>query len=272
MTAQTRQIDIANLPDEEADPPDDAHELLARMAAATEDGSRARLREEAIQAWLPLAEQLARRYAGRGEPLDDITQTASLGLIKAIDRYDPDRGTGFLAFAVPTVRGEIRRHFRDRTWQVRVPRRLQELRLAIRDASETLTQELGHTPSAGELAEKLEVSPAEVADGLGATRAYSTLSLEASASGTGESGPGLGESLGEEDADLAYLELRMTLAPALARLPEREQQILSLRFYENLTQTQIADRVGVSQMHVSRLLSRSLRMLREALTDPESPA
>lgn len=246
------------------------HRLLERLAeTAPGDDSHARVREQAIQAWLPLAEQLARRYAGRGEPLDDITQSASIGLIKAIDRYEPSRGTGFVAFAVPTVQGEIRRHFRDGTWQLRVPRRLQELRLAVRDASEELTQELGHTPSTGEVAEKLQVAPKEVAEGIGAARAYSTLSLDASASGTAEPGAELGDLIGEEDADLAYLELRMTLAPALARLPEREQRILSLRFYGNLTQTEIADRIGVSQMHVSRLLARSLRMLRDVLTEDE---
>lgn len=250
--------------------PGEPHRLLERLAqTAPGDESRPRLREQAIQAWLPLAEQLARRYAGRGEPLDDIIQSASIGLIKAVDRYEPSRGTGFVAFAVPTVQGEIRRHFRDGTWQLRVPRRLQELRLAVRDASEELTQELGHTPSTGEVAEKLHVAPQEVAEGIGAARAYNTLSLDASASGTAEPGAELGDLIGEEDADLAYLELRMTLAPALARLPEREQRILSLRFYGNLTQTEIADRIGVSQMHVSRLLTRSLRMLRDVLTEDE---
>lgn len=274
MTAQTWQAETETqtVPDPGTEHPEDPDQLLARLAEATaahDEESRQRLREEAIEAWLPLAEQLARRYAGRGEPLDDITQTASIGLIKAIDRFEPERGTGFVAFAVPTVQGEIRRHFRDGTWQLRVPRRLQELRLAVRDAAEDLTQELGHTPSTGEVAEKLEVSPEEVVDGVGAARAYNTLSLDASAAGSADAGVELGELIGEEDADLAQVELRMALAPALAQLPDREQRILSLRFYGNLTQTEIAERIGVSQMHVSRLLTRSLRMLRDALIDPE---
>lgn len=272
QTAKTTATTTTTAPSAATDDPGDPHRLLERLAeTAPGDDSRVRLRGEAIQAWLPLAEQLARRYAGRGEPLDDITQAASIGLIKAIDRYEPSRGTGFVAFAVPTVQGEIRRHFRDGTWQLRVPRRLQELRLAVRNASEELTQELGHTPSTGEVAEKLRVPPQEVAEGIGAARAYSTLSLDASAAGGAESGIELGELIGEEDADLAYLELRMTLEPALAQLPEREQRILSLRFYGNLTQTEIADRIGVSQMHVSRLLARSLRMLRDVLTADEQP-
>jgi RNA polymerase sigma-B factor len=244
-------------------------QLLEQLAAAPPGASRSKLRAAAIETWLPLAHQLARRYAGRGEPLDDIIQTASVGLIKAVDRYQPDRGRDFVAFAVPTVLGEIRRHFRDRTWQLRVPRRLQELRLAIRDASDTLAQELGHQPTPGELADDLQVSQEEIVEGMGAARAYATLSLEATVSTGTDAGTELGELVGEEDADLAFVELRMTLAPALARLPEREQRILCMRFYGNMTQTEIAEQVGVSQMHVSRLLSRSLLMLREVITEDD---
>jgi len=271
MTARTLQAE----PDTAATPGrdnDHAHELLERLATHPGGGeTRARLRAQAIEAWLPLAEQLARRYAGRGEPLDDIVQTASVGLIKAVDRFEPGRGD-FVAFAVPTVLGEIRRHFRDRTWQLRVPRRLQELRLAIRDATDNLSQELGHSPSTGEIAEDLQVSRDEVVEGMGAARAYATLSLEASVSTSVDDSAELGELVGEEDTDLAFVELRMTLAPALARLPEREQKILCMRFYGNMTQTEIAAQIGVSQMHVSRLLSRSLLMLREVITDDSLPA
>jgi RNA polymerase sigma-B factor len=253
---------------------DDPHELLRRLAATPSgDPARVARRTAVIEAWLPLAEQLARRYAGRGEPLDDIIQTASVGLIKAVDRFEPARGCEFVAFAVPTIQGEIRRHFRDRTWDLRVPRRLQELRLAIRASADNLTQQLGHLPTTGELAADLQVSPQEVVEGMGAGRAYSTLSLDASVQTAGGADTELVELLGEEDSDLAFVELRMTLAPALARLPDREQQILRLRFYGNLTQTEIAQRIGVSQMHVSRLLARSLAMLREALTaDDPQPA
>lgn len=244
------------------------HDVLERLARAPAGGDeQARLRAEAIEAWLPLARQLARRYAGRGEPLDDLTQTATVGLIKAIDRFEPDRGSDFVAFAAPTVAGEIRRHFRDRTWQMKVPRRLQELRLAIRDSADGLAQRLGHTPSTGELAADLRVSPDEIVEGRQAGQAYAPLSLEADVSPAGDTSGKLGDLVGEEDADLAYVELRMTLAPALDRLPDREKRILCLRFYANLTQAEIAARVGISQMHVSRLLSRSLRLLREAITD-----
>ncbi|MGH3679457.1 MAG: SigB/SigF/SigG family RNA polymerase sigma factor [Natronosporangium sp.] len=248
----------------------DPHAVLERLARAPAGGDeQARLRAEAIEAWLPLARQLARRYAGRGEPLDDLTQTATVGLIKAIDRFEPDRGSDFVAFAAPTVAGEIRRHFRDRTWQLRVPRRLQELRLAIRDSADGLAQRLGHTPSTGELAADLRVSPDEIVEGRQVGQAYAPLSLDADvspAAGTATGGK-LGDLVGEEDADLAYVELRMALAPALDRLPDREKRILCLRFYANLTQAEIAARVGISQMHVSRLLSRSLRLLREVITD-----
>jgi RNA polymerase sigma-B factor len=274
MTTRTRQADPHTQPTRRLEPAepgrthDHAAELLKRLATLpSAHPDRARVRAEAIEAWLPLSEQLARRYAGRGEPLDDIIQTASVGLIKAVDRFEPGRGSDFVAFAVPTVLGEIRRHFRDRTWQLRVPRRLQELRLAIRDASDSLAQELGHSPTTGELAADLQVTPDDIMEGMGAARAYTTLSLEASVSTTSDAGAELGELVGEEDADLGFVELRMTLAPALARLPEREQRILCMRFYGNMTQTEIAAQVGVSQMHVSRLLSRSLMMLREALTD-----
>lgn len=247
---------------------DRAHQLLRKLAAIP-DGqpARAELRAAAIEAWLPLAQQLARRYAGRGEPLEDISQTASVGLIKAIDRFEPERGSDFVAFAMPTILGEIRRYFRDRTWDLRVPRRLQELRLAIRAASESLAQELGHSPTTGELATDLAVSRDEIVEGMSAGRAYSALSLDASVVTAEGTETELGELLGEEDSDLAFVEVRMTLAPALARLPERERRILCLRFYGNQTQTEIAERIGVSQMHVSRLLSRSLAMLREAITD-----
>lgn len=251
-------------------PPDDhAHRLLERLAAAPPDhATRSRLRAEVIEAWLPLGRQLARRYAGRGEPLDDLIQTATIGLIKAVDRYEISRGSDFLAFAVPTVLGEIRRHFRDRTWQLRVPRRLQELRLAVRDSADELTQELGHAPSADEVAAELHLSPDEVVEGMDAARAFSTLSLDASVSLAVDGAVELGELVGDEDPDLAFVELRMTLAAALARLPAREQRILCLRFYGNKTQSEIAAEMGISQMHVSRLLTRSLLALREGITDP----
>jgi RNA polymerase sigma-B factor len=263
MTASSllRDREITGLTD------DDPTETLRALAALPpRHPSRPAVRAQAIESWLPLANHLAHRFAGRGEPLPDLVQTAVVGLIKAIDRFDTARGDGFAAFAVPTILGEIKRYFRDQAWVLHVPRRLQELRLALAEARETLTQRLGHPPTPAELAADLRLPEEEVREGMCAARAYTAASLDAPArDGTGEPGPPLGELLGEEDADLAHAELRMTVAPALATLPDRERRILHLRFVGNLTQDQIADRVGISQMHVSRLLARSLDMLREEL-------
>jgi RNA polymerase sigma-B factor len=239
---------------------------LHRLATvSSDDPSWARLRDEAVQAWLPLAEHLARRFSGRGEPLEDVVQTACLGLIKAVDRFDVTRGYDFVGFAVPTILGEVKRHFRDHTWDIRVPRRLQELRLAINASSESLAQRLGRSPTTDDLAADLDVSPQDIVEGVGVARAYSVMSLDAVTSSDGQTE--LGGLVGAEDGDLALAEFRMTLEPALSALPARERGILVLRFYGNMTQSQIAEKVGVSQMHVSRLLVRGLAMLREALQD-----
>jgi RNA polymerase sigma-B factor len=271
MAARTQHHHQTDIQPDNADVRRDprAHELLEQFIATPLDHpARARLRAQVIEAWLPLAHALARRYDGRGEPLDDIDQTACVGLIKAIDRYQPGRGSGFVAFAVPTVLGEIRRHFRDHTWELRVPRRLQEMRLAIREATQGLEQELGRSPTSTELASDLDSTRGEVEEAMSVGGAYATLSLDASVSATAEVDLRLGDVVGEDDRDLGLAELRMALAPELARLPEREQTILRLRFYGNLSQTEIAERIGISQMHVSRLLARSLRLLRQALTGP----
>jgi RNA polymerase sigma-B factor len=228
--------------------------------------ARPAVRDQVIVAWLPLAHDLAHRFAGRGEPVQDLVQTATIGLIKAVDRFDASRGHDFASFAVPTIVGEVKRYFRDQGWEVHVPRRLQELRLAIGESTETLAQQLAHSPTPAEVADDLGVPEQEVREGMKAAQAYSPASLDAPAGGTSdESGPALGDLLGEEDGELARAELRMTIAPAVAALPERQRRILRLRFAGNLTQDQIAARVGVSQMHVSRLLRRSLRQLRREL-------
>jgi RNA polymerase sigma-B factor len=242
-----------------------AAELINRFKTLP-DGhpARAAAREDAIAAWLPLARHLARRYAGRGEPLDDLVQVAVVGLIKAIDRFEPDRGADFAAFAIPTVVGEIKRHFRDRTWSVRVPRRLQELRQAISAAAGTLTHDLGHSPTVADVAAHLGITEEDVIEGLEGARAYRAASLSTPV-GAGETTE-LGDMLGGEDEGYALVEARLALGPALATLSERERTILVLRFFGNLTQSQIADRVGVSQMHVSRLIMRSLETLREHLS------
>ncbi|MEV8503918.1 SigB/SigF/SigG family RNA polymerase sigma factor [Actinoplanes sp. NPDC051475] len=234
------------------------------MVAAPTGPRRAALRDEAVRAWLPLAQHLAHRYTGRGEPDDDLLQTATVGLIKAIDRFDPDRGVEFAGFAIPTILGEIRRHFRDRTWSVRVPRRLQELRMAITEASNALTHSLGRSPTVADIAAHLKTTEEEVLEGLEGARAYSAKSLSTPV--TEDGATSLGDLLGETDHDMELAELRVALGPAMATLDERERTILSLRFFGNLTQSDIAGQIGVSQMHVSRLIARALAKLRAQLT------
>ncbi|MBB2947026.1 RNA polymerase sigma-B factor [Actinoplanes lutulentus] len=242
---------------------DRASELINAMAALPAGHpSRAALRDRAIEAWLPLARHLSNRYANRGEPRDDLYQVAIVGLIKATDRFEPDRGVDFAGFAIPTIVGELKRHFRDKTWSVRVPRRLQELRLAITAANSSLSHTLGRSPTVTDIAEHLKITEDEVLEGLEGARAYNSTSLSTPVA---DSGTELGETLGGLDAEFEVAELRVALGPALARLDEREQKIVSLRFYGNLTQTQIAEQVGVSQMHVSRLLTRALTKLRREL-------
>jgi RNA polymerase sigma-B factor len=245
--------------------PDSAGELLRQMAALpVGDPARDVLRGRAIEAWLPLARHMAMRYAGRSEPTDDLIQTATVGLIKAIDRFDPERGIDFTGLAIPTILGEVKRHFRDRTWAVRVPRRLQELRLTINDAVNTLSHTLNRSPTVADIAVHLGVSEEEVLDGLEGARAYSATSLSTPLGGR-EGATELGDTLGGTDHDMELAELRIALGPALASLDQREQRILSLRFFGNLTQTEIAEQIGVSQMHVSRLLARALARLRDQL-------
>lgn len=239
----------------------DATELLRTLAALpASHPSRPSMRKQAIEAWIPLAQHLAHRFSGRGEPVDDLIQTATVGLIKAVDKFDPGRGVEFAAYAVPTIVGEIKRHFRDRTWDVRVPRRLQELRLVIGDAAGTLAQQLGRSPTVADLAAHLKMTEEEVIEGLEGARAYHAVSLQTPAP-TGDRGTELGDLLGEEDGELELAELRVALAPAMAALNEREQRIVLMRFYGNMTQSQIAERIGISQMHVSRLLARALDTL-----------
>jgi RNA polymerase sigma-B factor len=246
-------------------PTDKATELLQAMAAMPADHpSRAALRDRAIEAWLPLAQHLAHRYSGRGEPSDDLVQTAAIGLIKAVDKFDPSRGVDFAGYAIPTIIGELKRHFRDRTWDIRVPRRLQELRLAISEANSSLLQTLGRSPTVADIAAHLKLTEEEVLEGLEGARAYNAVSLS-TPTGDGERATELGDMLGGEDGEFELAELRVALGPALATLDEREQKILTLRFYGNLTQSQIADQIGVSQMHVSRLLARALVKLRGQL-------
>jgi len=247
------------------DPPQTGKEraraLFARLADLPPGPERDRIRSQLVEQHLPLVRYFARRYTGRGEPLDDLLQAGSLGLVKAVDRFDPGRGLEFSTYAAPTILGEIRRHFRDRTWAVHVHRGLQELTAEITKHVAELTQELGRSPNVGELASRSGRSPEEVLEALDCAAAYTAQSLEAP---QGEDRT-LGESLGGEDPALVDVELHESLGPALATLPERERRILQLRFYGNLTQSQIAAQLGISQMHVSRLLARTLAKLREQL-------
>lgn len=245
-------------------------ELLALIAELAEDDPRrVAARDEVVTMHLPLASFLARRFRDRGESLDDLTQVATVGLIKAVDRFEPDRGVQFSTFATPTMVGEIKRHFRDKGWAIRVPRRLQELRLSISRATAELSQSTGRSPTVAELAAHLDVTEEDILEGMESAQAYATLSLDAASADGTEEGATLVETLGEDDPGLGEVEARQTLDPLLAGLPPRERSIIHMRFYENMTQSQIAERVGVSQMHVSRLLAKSLAQMRTELVDAE---
>lgn len=212
-------------------------------------------------AQLGLARSVARRYRDRGEPIEDLVQVANLALVMAVRRYRPGRGVSFVAFAVPTITGELRRYFRDRGWDIRPPRRIQELRSQVQAAMHDLAQELGRTPSTPELAERLNVDQGTIRETLAATQAYRSLSLDApSADGSGRAT--LGDVVGAPDEVLEQVVEREAVRPLLARLGERDRHILALRFYRGCTQQEIADDIGVTQMQVSRLLSQTLRRLR----------
>lgn len=223
---------------------------------------RAALRSKLVTGHLPVVRHIARRFAGRGEPVDDLEQAGTIGLLGAVDRFDPAHGSDFLSYAVPTITGEIRRHFRDRTWAMRVPRRLKDLQSTIAGAVGPLSQELGRAPRPSEIAARLGLDVDEVLEGLDAQQAYRNTSLDELVAGADTP---LTDTLGSVDKELEKVEYRESLAPLLEELPERERTILLLRFFGNMTQTQIADRVGVSQMHVSRLLAQTLARLRERM-------
>jgi RNA polymerase sigma-B factor len=249
-----------------------SRELFEELDAADPDSPESRrARDSLVALHLPLVEHLARRFAGRGEPLDDLVQVGTIGLIKAVDRFDTGRGVEFSTYATPTVVGEIKRHFRDKGWAVRVPRRLQEVRLSLSTASEELSHQLGRAPTVAEIAARLSVSEEDVLEGLESANAYSTVSLDAGTGADDEVGAML-DTVGVDDAALEGVEYRESLRPLLAGLAPRERQILVLRFFRNMTQSQIAAEVGISQMHVSRLLARTLEELRSGLlgSDPEA--
>ncbi|WP_007518539.1 MULTISPECIES: RNA polymerase sigma factor SigF [Pseudofrankia] len=230
------------------------------------DSERSEIRDQLVRMHLPLVEYLARRFRNRGEPLDDLVQVATIGLIKSVDRFDPERGVEFSTYATPTIVGEIKRHFRDKGWAIRVPRRLQELKLSLTKATSELSQSLGRSPTVAEIAAHLQMSEEEVLEGLESANAYSAVSLDAPDSGDDES-PAVADTLGVQDESLEGVEYRESLKPLLEKLPPREKRILLLRFFGNMTQSQIATELGISQMHVSRLLARTLAQLRRGLLE-----
>ena len=234
-----------------------ANELFARLP----DGDA---REELVRLYRPLAEYLARRFFGRGEPIEDLAQVASIGLLKAIDRFDLERGVKFSTYATATIVGELKRHFRDKGWALRVPRRLQESGLKVGRAVTELYQDLGRAPTVREIAERTGLSDEEVLEAQETAQAYTTSSLDAP---TDEDGATTGDKLGSEEETFEFLEGWASVVPAIRELPRRERHILYLRFFRGFTQTRIAEELGISQMHVSRLLSRTLATLREQVTD-----
>lgn len=265
VTSETGPVGAGGAATDRGDARAATHELFRQLATSPDDeDAKGEIRNQLVEMHLPLVEHLASRFRGRGEPFDDLVQVGTIGLIKSVDRFDTERGVEFATYATPTIVGELKRYFRDKGWAIRVPRRLQELRISIAAETAELTQELGRAPTVAELAQKLNVNQDLVLEGLESTNAYATLSLDVSDHG-GEEAPAVLETLGREDDQIAGVEYREALRPLLSKLPEREKRILVLRFFRGMTQSQIADDVGVSQMHVSRLLSRTLRRLREEL-------
>jgi RNA polymerase sigma-B factor len=242
---------------------DDLRRLFQRWQQDRDEGAR----EALVLRFMPLARNLARRYNRSSEPFDDLLQVASVGLLKALNRFDPERGYSFPSFAVPTILGEMRRYFRDCGWSVHMPRGDQERALKVREAQETLTAAQGRAPTVNQISVYLELDQEQVIDALQASQAYETLSLDAPRPGADDDAISYGDSLGEDDERYELVELDATVVAALKHIPSRERAMLRMRFVEDLTQTEIAQRVGISQMQVSRLLRRSLSQLRALTRD-----
>ncbi len=242
----------------------DERKLLERYAKEESPA----LREELVERFMPLARRLAARYAGGAEPFDDLVQVASVGLVKAIDRFDPERGTAFSTFAVPTILGELKRHFRDRGWSVHVPRDVQERILKVERALAELPARLGHPPTVHEIAESIEATDEEVLEAMHAAQGHHAVSLDASAAmADGDEPTPLGERIGSEDLSFETVEYGAAIGPVLEEISERDRLVLHLRFVEDMTQSEIADKVGVSQMHVSRILRATIDRLRDAIPE-----
>lgn len=246
---------------------EEARDLFVRYRAETNEAELVRLRAELVDQYIGLVEFLARRFKNRGEPLDDLTQVGMIGLLKAIDRFELDREVEFSTYATPTIVGELKRHFRDKGWAVRVPRRLQELHLELTKIISQLGHDLGRSPNVQEIAKATGYTDEQVLEGMEIAQAYNFTSLDAPLDSGDEGSSTFADQLGEEDKQIENLEYWASLAPEVVKLPEREQQILFLRFFKGLTQSEIADKLGISQMHVSRLLNRTLVKLRHAFDE-----
>ncbi|MGW3662220.1 RNA polymerase sigma factor SigF [Streptomyces sp. NPDC005141] len=246
------------------DAPDTA-EAFRMLATLPPGQQRDTLREEIVESWLPMADRLAGRFRNRGESPDDLRQVAALGLVKAVDRYDPELGNAFESYAVPTITGEIKRHFRDHMWTLHVPRRVQDLRNRVRFAGQDLSQTIpGRRPTVAEIAEHARMSEEDVRTGLEALESFTALSLDAELPGS-EDGYSLSDALGSPDPALDIVIDREAVKPRLQALPERERAILYMRFFSDMTQSRIADELGISQMHVSRLITRCCTRLRDQI-------
>jgi RNA polymerase sigma-B factor len=232
-------------------------------------GDRSAL-DELSRRYMPLARRLASRYRHTGEPMDDLIQVANMALVKAIDRFDPERKTAFSSFAVPTILGELKRYFRDHSWSVHVPRELQERAAKVNKAIEALSKQSGRSPSVKEIATRLDLTLEQVLEALEAAQAFDATSLEAERAGADGSPMRLGDTVGEEEPGYDLVEYGASIDPVLAKMPHRTRRILHLRFVEDMTQAQIADEVGVSQMHVSRIIREALTELREAVAETEA--
>ncbi|TXS44430.1 SigB/SigF/SigG family RNA polymerase sigma factor [Streptomyces sp. t39] len=240
----------------------DTSAAFRRMAELDDGPERQELRQDIVAAWLPMADRIAARFRNRGESLEDLRQVAALGLVKAVDRYDPERGA-FESFAVPTVVGEVKRHFRDHMWALHVPRRVQDLRNRVRTARRDLVSTTsGRSPTVAEVAERAGLSEEDTLVGLDALESFTALSLDTELPGA-DDGYSLGDTLGSADPAIDVLVDREAVKPGLRRLPEREQNILYMRFFRDMTQSSIAQTLGISQMHVSRLISRCCDQLRD---------
>lgn len=246
---------------------DEIRELFLAYQASSSESEKLEHRGRLVTQYIGLVEFLARRFRNRGEPLDDLVQVGTIGLLKAIDRFDLEREVEFSTYATPTIVGELKRHFRDKGWAMRVPRRLQELHLELRKIVGHLSQELGRSPTITEIAEVAGTTEEQVLEGLEIAQAYNFASLDAPIDSDDGGSTTFADQLGSDDEALGNLEYRASLAPEMEKLPDRERKILYLRFYKGSTQSEIAETLGISQMHVSRLLNRTLMKLRESLED-----